>query len=242
MSEWEYVSSRLGSVKDETRKIAQEVFEAAKRAGHDIWFMWGMGSSVEHSSGTALDLMVRNEAAGDFVRDYLWVNRKRLRLRHVIWEQHITSTVVQPGARRRMADRGNSTANHYDHVHTWHFAGAYQPIIEKVPVSYNTDEPLVVDGKLGPRTIAKWQKVMGTPVDGVISPRSMLVEAVQRRLKSTVDHRIVVDGKGIVQNGQPHKTIGALQRYLKSPVDQRMSLPRSQVVMALQRRLNENRF
>ncbi len=243
MSEWNYVSSRLGSVKEETRKIAQEVFEAAQRAGHDIWFMWGMGSSVEHASGTALDLMVHNEAAGDFVRDYLWENRKRLRLRHVIWEQHITSTVIQPGVRRRMADRGNPTANHYDHVHTWHFPGSYQPLMQRVSVSYNTDEPLLVDGKLGPRTIAKWQKVMGTPVDGVISfPKSMLVEAVQRKLKGTVDHRLAVDGQGIVQNGQPYKTIGALQRYLKSPVDLRMSVPKSQVVMALQRRLNENRF
>lgn len=127
MSTWEHVSSRLGNVKPETRALAKEVYEAAKAAGHDIWFIWGMGTSEEHKTGNALDLMVKNEAAGDWVRDYLWANRARLRVRHIIWEQHITSTVVQPGVRRKMADRGNSTANHYDHNHVWIFPGAYQP-------------------------------------------------------------------------------------------------------------------
>ena len=45
--------------------------------------------------------MVNDEAAGDFVRDYVWANRKRLGLEHVIWEQHITSTKVQPFGRRK---------------------------------------------------------------------------------------------------------------------------------------------
>lgn len=105
------------------------------------------------------------------------------------------------------------------------------------------DEPLEVDGKLGPKTIAKWQKIMGTTIDGVIDEDdSELVRAVQRRLKETVDHRLVVDGQGIYQNGKPYKTVGALQRYLKSPVDQVLSVPVSQCIKALQRRLNEDRF
>lgn len=117
MTTWEYASSKLGAIKPATRSKAKEIFDAAQRAGHDIWFMWGMGSSGEHATGNALDLMVRNEAAGDFVRDYIWANRSRLRLQHVIWEQHITSTVRYPGVRRKMEDRGNTTQNHYDHNH-----------------------------------------------------------------------------------------------------------------------------
>lgn len=98
-------------------------------------------------------------------------------------------------------------------------------------------EKLVVDGELGPKTIRRWQQVMGTKVDGVISPKdSQLIRAVQQKLKNTVDHRIVVDGE------LGPKTIGALQRYLKTPVDQKISKPKSQMVMMLQRRLNENRF
>jgi hypothetical protein len=126
VSTWAHVSSRLGNVKPETKAIAQEIHAAAQKAGHDIWFMWGMGTSVEHRTGLALDLMVRNRTAGDWVRNYIWANRKRLRLRHVIWEQHITSTITRPGVRVKMADRGNPTANHYDHNHVWFFAGLYR--------------------------------------------------------------------------------------------------------------------
>lgn len=129
------VSKQIGKVKPETKKIAQEVYEAAKAAGHEIWYIWGMGTSVEHKTGRALDLMVRNEAGGDFVRNYLWKHRARLRLHHVIWEQHITSTTINIGQRRKMEDRGNATANHYDHVHTLHFGGTYRPPVSTTPVS-----------------------------------------------------------------------------------------------------------
>ena len=130
MASFAYVSSKLGPVNSATRSIALEVFNAARAAGYDVWFMWGYdpnSSNKEHHSKRALDFMVRNEAAGDFIRNYIWANRARLRLRHVIWEQHITSTVVKPGVRRKMSDRGNATQNHYDHVHAWFFEGSYQP-------------------------------------------------------------------------------------------------------------------
>ena len=239
---WEYASSRMGDVLPETKAIAKEIFEAAKSAGHEIWFIWGYGESMEHASRCGTDLMIRNEAGGDWVRNYIWNNRARFRLRHVIWEQHITSTVVQPGVRRLMEDRGNSTANHYDHIHQWNFPGVYRP----PTTSVSLPSPLVkltVDGELGPKTIARWQQVMKTPVDGVISsPNSSLVRAVQTRLKATVDSRLVVDGDGIHQDNKFYKTAGALQRYLKSPVDGVISAPVSTVIKALQRRLNENRF
>lgn len=125
MNSLAFVTSKLGNVQSKTRSIATEVYNAARKNGHEVWFMWGMGGGKEHGSGYALDFMVRNEAGGDFVRNYLWANRKRLGLRHVIWEQHITSTVVSPGVRRKMSDRGNSTENHYDHNHAWFFPGTY---------------------------------------------------------------------------------------------------------------------
>ncbi len=240
---------RLGNVKAATKSIAAEVFEAGKAAGHDLYMFWGYGTSVEHKTGRALDIMVKNEAAGDWVRNYLWANRKRLRLQHVIWEQHITSTVSEPGVRRKMADRGDPTANHYDHNHALFFAGDYQaPVKETKPAKPKfvlKEGQLAVDGILGPQTIGRWQKIMGTPVDGEISrPKSALVEAVQRRLQQTVDHRQVVNGDGseIAQDGRGHKTVGNLQRYLGSPVDTIIDKGRSNVVVALQRRLNTGRF
>jgi len=129
MTTYAHASAKLGKITGPTKSKSKEIFDAAQKVGHDVWYMWGYdgnASNTEHHSGRALDFMVRNEAAGDWVRNYIWNNRARLGLQHVIWEQHITSTVTQPGARRKMADRGNTTANHYDHVHALFFTGAYK--------------------------------------------------------------------------------------------------------------------
>ncbi len=128
MTTYTYASSKLGRVAAATKSISKEVFDAAQNAGHDVWFMWGYDgdpNNTEHHSGRALDFMVKNKAAGDWVRNYIWKNRKRLRLQHVIWYQKITSTVTSPGVVREMADRGNGTANHKDHVHALFFTGSY---------------------------------------------------------------------------------------------------------------------
>jgi len=104
------------------------------------------------------------------------------------------------------------------------------------PPTLPTPKPttaLVVDGKLGPATIKRWQKVMGTEVDGVISRPSELIRAVQRRLNPSA--RLVVDGKF------GPATIRALQRHLGTEPDGVISHP-SEAVRALQRRLNLNRF
>ncbi|UOW93154.1 endolysin [Streptomyces phage TonyStarch] len=129
MTTYAHASAKLGPIKDATKSISREVFDAAQEAGHDVWYMWGYdnnASNTEHHSGRALDFMVRNKAAGDWVRNYIWKHRKRLRLQHVIWYQKITSTVTSPGVVRGMADRGNTTANHKDHVHALFFSGSYQ--------------------------------------------------------------------------------------------------------------------
>lgn len=117
MADINYLLSKVGAVTPATRAKAIEIINAAEKAGHKIRFVWGKGPSSEHATGNALDIMVNDEATGDFVRNYVWNNRARLRLRHVIWEQHITSTVVQPGVRRLMVDRGSPTENHMDHNH-----------------------------------------------------------------------------------------------------------------------------
>lgn len=130
MADFDTVARTLGSVKSETRFVAREIFNAAANAGHEIHAMWGFdpnAGNTEHHSGLALDLMVRNKVAGDWIKEYVWSNRERLRLRHVIWWQRITSTVTQPGLTREMADRGNSTANHKDHPHILILPGGYQP-------------------------------------------------------------------------------------------------------------------
>lgn len=104
------------------------------------------------------------------------------------------------------------------------------------------------DGILGPETITRWQQVMGTPVDGVISkPHSVLVAHVQEHLNAAGCRdengaMLVVDGAGIYQDGHRYHTAYALQRYMGTPLDGILSVPISTVVRAVQHRLNENKF
>ncbi|HMM95360.1 hypothetical protein [Phycicoccus sp.] len=108
---------------------------------------------------------------------------------------------------------------------------------------------LAIDGRMGPLTVTKWQRVMGTTPDSVISyPRSELVAAVQVYLNAAGrrdkhGRKLVVDGKGILpnlsRNAGPSNTIAALQRHLGTTMDEILSYPRSNAVMALQERLNK---
>lgn len=100
---------------------------------------------------------------------------------------------------------------------------------------------LAVDGQLGPNTIRTWQRIMGTPQDGVITQppgHSDLTAAVQRHLNVHINAGLVVDGQGIEQGGPASHTTRALQRYLGTPQDGVISSPVSDVVKALQGRLN----
>lgn len=115
-----YLTSKIGPVDAATKAKAIEIIKAANAAGRKIRFIWGYDpntSNTEHHSGHALDIMTYSRSDNEWVRSYIWTNRARLRLKHVLCDQTITSTVVSPGVRRKMADRGNPTENHMDHNH-----------------------------------------------------------------------------------------------------------------------------
>lgn len=108
---------------------------------------------------------------------------------------------------------------------------------------------LVVDGYAGPATIRRWQQVMGTPADGVVSGQvvpdgrtygrpnlmsygyggygSTLIRAVQKRVGVGVDGLMGPD------------TIRAIQRHLGVAADAWFG---PATVKALQTRLNNNTF
>ena len=75
------------------------------------------GGDSFHTSGRAVDIMIPNASTGRHIADWVRANRKRLGVSEVIYAQHIWT--VQRGSEgwRSMSDRGNATANHYDHVH-----------------------------------------------------------------------------------------------------------------------------
>lgn len=114
-------AKQLGPVKPGVRDAALEVCACAEALGRPLKQLWGYNpaSKPEHSAGVAVDFMVYNDRGlGDKLADYLWTNRARLNVRWIIWRQRIRSTTPGKGnAWRPMADRGNTTQNHFDHLH-----------------------------------------------------------------------------------------------------------------------------
>jgi len=79
---------------------------------------WRAGGRQFHKNGRALDIMLtpgRESALGWRIARYLIANARAFNVDHIIFEQKIWT----PGSPRwrGMADRGGTTANHYDHVH-----------------------------------------------------------------------------------------------------------------------------
>ncbi len=79
---------------------------------------WRAGGRQFHKNGRALDIMLtpgKESAMGWQIAKYLIANAKTFNIDHIIFEQKIWT----PGNPRwrGMADRGGTTANHYDHVH-----------------------------------------------------------------------------------------------------------------------------
>lgn len=121
--------STLGKVTSATRSKADELWDVAAAKGYRMTRLWGMGSSgSEHPTGRALDLMITGSAggraAGDFLADYLWKNRKRLGVKWIIWYGRIRST--SPGKPSSWTEY-NGYNPHTDHVHVFFGTGAYLP-------------------------------------------------------------------------------------------------------------------
>lgn len=196
-----------------------------------------------------IDSSFSRSDADNLVKDLVTNPDNQRRLLYVIFNRHIWSR--SRGWTERPYEGDNP---HTGHVHAsgeadddanespWELSewgtAPTQPTTPSVPLQ------LEVDGELGPKTIRRWQQVMGTTMDGVITPgNSELVRAVQTHLNK-YGFGLKVDGDGIYQNAdRPRtRTIGALQRYLRVPVDSYLTHPSSETVKALQRKLNNNTF
>lgn len=72
----------------------------------------------KHHHGLALDVMTSDRAVGDAIAEFMVANHARFAVDNVIWQQRISNAGRGwrfPGD--PMPDRGDPTANHYDHVH-----------------------------------------------------------------------------------------------------------------------------
>lgn len=98
----------LGAVKSHVRAAAYEV---GPMFGITNVLGWGTRpNATDHDDGLALDFMTPN---GSALAAYVLLNRKRLGVKYVIWNQRIN----HGDGWSAMEDRGTDTANHKDHVH-----------------------------------------------------------------------------------------------------------------------------
>ncbi len=81
-----------------------------------------------HPNGLAIDVMIPNHQSpegielGNQIAGFALANAKRWGVLHVIWRQGFYPGV---GAPSWMANYGNETANHFDHVHIATVGGGY---------------------------------------------------------------------------------------------------------------------
>lgn len=122
---------RMGAVTANTRAKADEIAAWSAKQGRPVRVAWGKVSNRnngEHYSGRAVDFMTfaderltrYDRAIGDGIVNYLLANRDRLGVYGIIWRQRLIgySRGFEYGW-QPMANRGNATANHMDHVHVW---------------------------------------------------------------------------------------------------------------------------
>ena len=121
--------AQLGPVQAKTKTATEVVLDAAAKAGHTLTQVFGVGGG-DHAGGLATDFMVySDQAAGDWIADYVWANRGALGVRWIIWRQRIRSINPRgvygpPNQWNAMENRGNPTQNHMDHVHVmWDSVG-----------------------------------------------------------------------------------------------------------------------
>lgn len=75
------------------------------------------GDGGEHGEGRALDIMISDQSVGDEIAAFVRENHEILGVSEVIWWQQIWTVERSGEGWRPMSDRGDDTANHYDHVH-----------------------------------------------------------------------------------------------------------------------------
>lgn len=88
-------------------------------AVHTVWCY--ANKPGEHGKGRALDFMVKPRS-DEGLKLATWVmnNHKDLKVLYVIWSQRIWNSSGAPRAWeqwKKMENRGDDTANHYDHIH-----------------------------------------------------------------------------------------------------------------------------
>jgi uncharacterized protein YraI len=98
---------------------ARSVYRAVCAAFGDVVSTFGgyrAGDDGDHGTGRAVDISVSGDPGWDIVR-YVQAHAGDLNVTYVIYQQQIWMTGDPTSQWKTMEDRGNETANHFDHVH-----------------------------------------------------------------------------------------------------------------------------
>lgn len=109
------MSYQLGPVKPWVRNAAEAI-----GGWYGISTVYGVGSrsnTSDHPIGLALDFMISDKTRGTLLANFVRAHAAEFGVTYVIWRQHIWSRARNGEGWRLMEDRGDPTANHYDHVH-----------------------------------------------------------------------------------------------------------------------------
>lgn len=211
-------------------------------------YAWAVGNTGGNESSISIEQADASGSPDYVVGDATWKAACRLAawlFIHVIGEAPSSSNIFPHQHWSSTDCPGPWVTNHFG-MYVSEVQSQYAILKGGSPSPSPTPSPasngLWVDGKLGFHTISRWQEVMGTPQDGVISPVSDLVAEVQRQLNLKINAGLLVDGRGIRQDGNYYHTAQALQKYLGTTQDGVLSVPVSQAVEALQTRLNKGSF
>lgn len=117
-SSWAATERRLTAKTIRVHRAARAKFPQIKVVGG-----YRPASSGEHPLGRALDFMIPNyqssegRALGTALADWARANAREYDINYVVWRQRIWNIQRDREGWRFMADRGNDSANHINHVH-----------------------------------------------------------------------------------------------------------------------------
>lgn len=112
-------SSGLEKTNPHIQRIAADVWERFPEIRTQ--YGWRRDVTPDHPAGRAVDVMIpnyrSNKALGNAIANYYRKHAKELNIHYIIWDQKIWNINRDREGWRPMANRGNDSANHLDHVH-----------------------------------------------------------------------------------------------------------------------------
>ena len=115
---WKVTERKLTAKTIAVHRSARKAFPQVKNVGG-----WYQSNAGEHPLGRAIDIMVPNYKSaegrelGYSIAAWAKKNARALNINYVVWRQHIWNIQRDKEGWRFMADRGDDSSNHMNHVH-----------------------------------------------------------------------------------------------------------------------------